>query len=85
MFKLTNDLLPAIFADFFKTVDSIHNYNTRLATQKAYYLPTARTNYGLFNIRVKGTKVWNAIDEDIKHSTFKKFKYKLQNKYLADY
>ena len=29
----------------------LHRYNTRLAEKKSYYLPSARTNYGLFNIR----------------------------------
>ena len=85
MYKFTNNLLPSMFDDFFKTVDSVHTYSTRLATKNSFHLQNAKTNYGLFNISVTGDKVWNAIEEDIKCSSFKKFKTKLQTKYLADY
>ena len=29
-----------------------------------YTLPKVRTNYGIFNIRFKGPKVWNSISEN---------------------
>ena len=63
----------------------LHRYNTRLAAKKLYYLPSARTNYGHFNIRFQGTKVWNTIEEDIKCSSLKKFKLKLKNNLIAGY
>ena len=38
-----------------------HQYATRLAFKKSYYLQKARTNYGKFNICFSGAKLWNAI------------------------
>ena len=50
MYKFHHRLLPSAFDNFFTPIDRIHNYNTRLASTQSYYLPKARTNYGLFNI-----------------------------------
>ena len=60
MFKFHNRLLPSYFDFFFTQVKEIHKYNTRSAANQSYYLPRARTNYGLFNIRFQGPKVWNS-------------------------
>ena len=49
------------------------------------YLPKARTNYGIFNIRFQGPKVWNSIEEQIKSSSLKLFKEKLKNNFLCKY
>ena len=43
--------LLLIFNDFFKSINKVHQYKTRLASKISYYLPKARTNYGKFNIR----------------------------------
>ena len=85
MYKFHNQFLPPIFHNLFIPVDKVHRYNTRLAAKKLYYLPSARTNYGHFNIRFQGTKVWNTIEEDIKCSSLKKFKLKLKNNLIAGY
>ena len=45
----------------------------------------ARTNYGLYNIRFNGTKIWNSIGEDIKQSSLKTFKEKLKREYINIY
>ena len=66
MYKYHNSLLPSAFNCFFMKISQVHSYNTRLAVKQTYYLPNARTNYGLFNIRFKGPKVWNDLDENIK-------------------
>ena len=57
--------LPAIFHDFFKSIHEVHQYNTILASKKSYYLPKTRTNYGKFNIRFNGAKIWNSIQDDL--------------------
>ena len=31
-----------------------------------YTIPKARTNYGIFNIRFQGAKIWNDTNDDIK-------------------
>lgn len=43
-----------------------------------YTIPTARTNYRIFNIRFQGAKVWNDISEDIKLLPLKRFKKNLK-------
>ena len=57
--------LPSSFANVFKTVASMHSYNTRLASKSTYYINTIKTNYGEFNIRFAAVKVWNHLDETL--------------------
>ena len=38
MYNYHHNLLPSSFENFFKTVASIHSYNTRLASKSTYYL-----------------------------------------------
>ena len=56
MYKFHNNQLPTVFANFFYKTDMKHSHKTRLSTKKAYALPKARTNYGLFNIKYSGAK-----------------------------
>ena len=76
MFKFHNNLLPTAFSLFFKKIQQVHKYNTRLSAKQSYYIPKARTNYGTFNIRFQGPKVWNDIDEQLKASSLPLFKKK---------
>ena len=68
--------LPCSFNSFFLLVNSRHKYNTRLASSNNnYLLPSARTNYGKFNIRFSATKIWNSLNDQLKclkKVTFKK-------------
>ena len=86
MFKFHNQLLPSVFNTYFTAVDHIHKYNTRSAAGKSYYLPTARTNYGKFNIRFQGPKIWNSIfAEHLKSPSLRQFKKNLKNEFLKSY
>ena len=75
---ITSYYLPIYFDNFFNSVLSIHNYNTRSTANQSYYLPRARTNYGIFNIRFQGSKVWNCLGKDIKSTPFSKLEKKSQ-------
>ena len=66
-------------------VASIHSYNTRLASNSTYYLNTIKTNYGKFNFRFMAVKVWNNLDENIKHLPLKSFKNKVMSNILQSY
>ena len=66
MYRFNNSLLPSAFDAFFSKVSEIHYYNTRSAAKQSCYLFKARTNYGKFNIRFQGPKIWNSIDDKIK-------------------
>ena len=79
------NLLPSFFEIFFQTVASRHSYNTRLASKSTYYINTIKTNYGKFNICFAAVKVWNHLDESIKHLPLKMFKNKVKLKILQSY
>ena len=85
MYKFHNGLLPSAFDSFFTPITSIHSYNTRSSANHSYYLPRARTNYGLFNIRFQGPKVWNSIGEHIKLSSLRKFKEYFKKEFISKY
>ena len=63
---------------FFTLIKETHNYNTRLSSRMTYALPKTRTNYGIFNIRYQGAKIWNAINDNIKLLSLKDFKKRLK-------
>ena len=62
--------LPKIFDSFFVKTSCKHNVNTRFASRSTFYLPKIRTNYGKFNIRFNGFKLWNELDERFKCRTY---------------
>ena len=77
--------LPLIFNDFFKCINKVHQYQTRLANKISYYLPKARTNYGKFNIRFFGVKVWNSIEDSLKSESRTCFKNLLKDLLISNY
>ena len=66
MYTFCNNLLPSVFDPYFNSVRMLHNYNTRLSSKMTHVIPKVRTNYGTFNIRFQGAKVWNDINDGIK-------------------
>ena len=85
MFKFHNSPLPSTFNLFFVPVDQLHNYNTRLSSNQSYSLPKPRTNYGMFNIRFQGPKIWNSIDSKIKTSSLAFLKKYFKFSYIESY
>ena len=78
--------LPNAFESFFTLVCKRHNYNTRLASCKSNYsLPSAKTNYGKFNVRFSATKVWNSLDEKLRCLSRKSFKTALKTQLIDSY
>ena len=67
LYDFYNGMLPEVFLNFFTSVKERHNYHTRFASRSTYSIPKVRTNYGKFNIRFSGVKVWNEIDEETKN------------------
>ena len=66
MYKFYNNLLPPVFDPYFNSVRMFHNYNTRLSSKMTYVISKVRTNYGNFNLRFQGAKVWNDTSDDLK-------------------
>ena len=52
-----------LFSTILTPISSRHKCNTRLCSKSAFCIPSARTNYGKFNIRFKGAVLWNNIEE----------------------
>ena len=74
MYNYYSNRLPLIFVNFFKSINKVHQYQTRLVSKISYYLPRARTNYGKCNIRFSDAKVWNSIDDSLKSKSCVCFK-----------
>ena len=51
----------------------------------SYTLPKVTTNYGIFNIRFKGPKVWNSISENWKTFSISNFKDSVESDLVKDY
>ena len=61
MFRYSRGNLPGNFDGYFNLVCNTHPYGTRAVSKTAFSLPLTQMNYGLFNIRFCGPKVWNII------------------------
>ena len=73
-YKFHNRHLPSVFDTFFTQVNKRQNNNTRSALNMFYTLLKVGTNYGIFNIRFKGPKVWNSTSENLKTLSIWNFK-----------
>ena len=66
-------------------VNRVHTYNTRLASKSTYFMPRVKTNFGKFNIRFQGAKIWNSIQDDLTKLSRFSFKNKLKSSLVASY
>ena len=85
MFQYHHNLLPKAFDNFFLSISSKHNYNTRLASKSTYYINRVRTNYGKFNLHFSGPSIWNNLDEELKSLSLHSFKQTMNKHYLSTY
>ena len=65
MHKLFNNKLPPILKSRFVKTDMIHAHETRSVKQSNYFLKSVCQN----SIAFCGAKMWNEIDNDLKHSS----------------
>ena len=85
MYDFHSNNLPISFKSYFTSVNQKHSYNTRLSSKSSYSLPKIRTNYGKYNIKFSGVKVWNSISDYTKKLCKEKFKDKVCNDILVSY
>ena len=85
VYKFHNRCLPSVFDTFFTQVNKRQNYNTRSASNMFYTLLKVGTNYGIFNIRFKGPKVWNSTCENLKTFSILNFKESVKSDLVEDY
>ena len=77
--------LPETFDNLFQPLSCKHNYKTRLASKNNYCLPKARTNFGKFNVRYYGVKIWTSLDSSEKLMNKSALKKKLSSDKIATY
>ena len=80
VYESVNKISPVCFHNFFKSVESVHQYGTRQAGKDDIFLPQKNTSqYGLRSVRYNGAKCWNDIPVEIKRSpSVKMFRQKLK-------
>ena len=83
VFKFHYKLLPVVFDNYFISTSKVHNYNTRLSSQLVCSLLGVRANYGKFNIKFSGSKVWNSLSSDLKLLSIGSFKAKLKSNLIS--
>ena len=85
MYDFYTAKFPNAFEDLFKKISNRHAYNTSLASRQSYSLPSVRTNYGKFNLRFIGAKIWNTISDDKKRMPKHSFKEAIKSNLLNSY
>jgi hypothetical protein len=86
MLQYSKGSLPVDFDNLFTEIKNVHQHSTRLAsTTITYMLPLPRTNYGIFNIKFSGPKIWNPLDDSVKTLNLKNFKKQFKNQFIDQY
>ena len=86
MLQFNTGKLPKIFDLFFVKASCKHNVNTQFASRSTFYLPKLiQTNYGKFNVRLNGPKLWNELDERFECLTSTQFKKELTSHFISLY
>ena len=72
--KICYNKLPLLFQQRFIKIELVQSHQTRKLTKLNYFLPRVSKTAGQKKLEFQGAKLWNDIDEDIKHKTFNSFK-----------
>ena len=75
-----HDKLPPVFHDLLVPGKKVRSYNTR--PKKSYSLPKAGKNFGIFNVRYQGPKIWNSFCENDKKLSVSYLKTELKLGYI---
>ena len=85
VYESVNKISPVCFHNFFKSVESVHQYGTRQAGKDDIFLAQKNTTqYSLRSVRYNGAKCWNDFPVEIKRSpSVKRFRHKLKTFLLS--
>ena len=82
MFKFNNNLLPANFNDYFKSIKNIHEYYTR-SSETNFFLPRFSNKSGHKSLACQGSKLWTELTLRLKNiSQFGRFQDEFKNSLL---
>ena len=87
MYKFHNNLLPVAFDQFyiFRSMRLLIIVQDLLLNNHTIYQKLDRTNYGIFNIRFQGVKIWNSLEENVKSLSFSQFKKRIKIEMIQKY
>ncbi len=81
-FKCINGLAPSYLCDKFEKRNEIHDRDTR--NNKKLQIPQYHTTCGQRTFKYRATKIWNALDEQLKSiNSVNLFKSKLKLEFLT--
>jgi len=78
MHDVNNNNAPLNIVKLFTPLSAVHKYNTRAVLSDKFYVQYGRTSHLNKSFSHIGTKIWNAIPEDICNSKKNLFKTKLK-------
>ena len=74
MHQLKNNKLPLVFLNFFKKINEIHLYETRLIKTSTCFLPRLTKSFRQLLLSYRGVKLWKHIHLSIKSKHWFSFK-----------
>ena len=77
VFNYFSEKLPSVFDNYYETFSNIHSINTRNANHLIRKI-RRKTDIGANSIKIKGSDLWNNLNNDIKASLNTK---QFRNKY----
>ena len=78
MYLYRNNKLPKLFNQYFKSVNSVPNYNTRNASPKNYQLYSIHSNTGKKALPFSGAQIGNNLNPEWKDFSYYRLKKKHQ-------
>ena len=85
VFKFSNNVLPKYFKIYFRSLETIHDHNTRQKAKKDFFHTNARTKWGKNIVQHRGLNSWENVSNEIKNLTFSKFKKSYKINVLKKY
>jgi len=83
MHSYENNQLPSHFNHYFKSIQTVHKYPTRLACSKNFFLPRVNSSQGQCSLKFSGPKVWSEIPDHIKFQSHFHYKHLYKNCLLS--
>ena len=74
VYNVKQNALPEIFSNYFSECHFIHNYSTRQALNKNFFLARKQKAMGRRSLQYRGTNFWNELPNFVKSANhFKAF------------
>ena len=85
MYLHHNNKLPKLFNNYFKSINSVHSYNTRHVCRKNYQLYSIHSNIAKKALPFSGAQVWNSLLPEWKDFSYYRFKKTIKSYFVANY